>query len=228
MPPTTEELTAALSKAETERDENKTALDKAAADLTKATTDLTALTEKVAELEKAAKPDDKPEPIDKSELPAAVVAMLEKAEADSKAAEQRIAKAEKDATDALAKADAEKDARLIREFIAKAEGMEGLHGDPTEVGPLLKAISEATPDAFTKFESDVLKPMAAQIAASDVFKEHGRGGDGQKTGALDEIQHNAAGLQKADSNLTGDQAFAKALDESDRALQQRYLDEVRG
>jgi chromosome segregation ATPase len=219
---TPEETRAALEKTEGERDELKSQLEKAQADseehkaaLEKAQTDLNALTAKVSELTK----DETVEEIDKSDLPPAVRERLEKAEADAQALAERLEKAEKNAA-------SERDERLSKEFVTKAEAFKALPVKATEFGAVLKSASEKlSKDEYEHLEG-VLKAADEQIAAGDLFKEQGRGGTSMQDGALAEATEKAQELRKADSTLSAEQALDRVF-QNDRALQERYLAEVR-
>lgn len=171
--------------------------------------------------------EDKKPAINKAELAPEVREALEKAEADTVKAEERIAKAEKDATEAGEIAKAERDQRVGREFVVKAEGFKALPINPSDFGPVLKSVSEK----LTKEESEaldtVLKAADEQIAAGELFKEMGRSG-GTGTGddnALSQAQRKAEELRKSDSSLTPEAALEKAM--SDPEIQRQYLAENR-
>jgi hypothetical protein len=223
--PTTEELTAELQKMEDARDEMEKAAREATEKLEKAETERAELAARVEKLEKG---DEPAEPkVDLAKADPAIRAALEKAESDRQAMAERLEKAEKATEEADKLAKAERDARVTREFITKAEGLKGLSQEPAKFGPVLKSAAEK----LTKDEADeldrVLKAADEQIRASLLFKEQGHGGQTPPAdSALAEVQRKAEELKKADGTLTDSQAFAKAM-ESDKALEQRYLDEVR-
>lgn len=199
-----EELSAALEKTETERDE---ALAKAEE-----------LEAKVAELETAVaeKPVEKAEPveIDKNELPAAVREALEKAEAKSADADKRIAKAEE-----LAKS--ERDLRVRKEFIAKAETMPHVGGERSEFGDLLKAASESlTTEQFDALDQ-ILTAANEQLGASELLKSFGVEGEGSRGG-------DSEMLAKAEKLQEGGMSRVDALRQAARGEQgARYLTSVR-
>lgn len=246
MPSTiTDELTAALAKADLpdsareaieKAQERETALAKATEDLAKATTDIAALTAKVDGLEKAAKKpmsgstDDAEDEVDieKSDFPEPVKAMLRKAQIERDELKKAAADAQKTATDALAKAEVETNARLTAEFIKKAEGFKSLSQDPSKFGPVLKSAAEK----LSKEESDeldrVLKAADEQVRAGLLMKEMGKGGQpapGPES-AIAKAQAKAVELKKADPTLTDSTALAKAME--DRDLQAAYLAEMQG
>lgn len=201
--PTNEELTAALEKAGQERDE-------AQANLAKA--------EK--KLAKQSKKDEEPEQINKDELPQAVREALEKAEA-------RAEKLEKKAAEDAKIAKQERDLRLTREFVAKAETeFPNVGGDAGEFGPMLKAMSETLSEDVYKAVETRLRAAEEQVRTSNLFKELGQGGD-PTPGANAEIEaatRKADELRKADPALTPYDAMRLAMSRDQQAA---YLASVR-
>lgn len=201
VPENTDDLRAALTKTEEERD----ALQKELDDLKKAA---------------AEKPEaevvSEPEQIDKAELPEPVRLALEKAEAEAVETRKRLEKAEE-----IAKA--ERDMRVTREFVAKAEEMPALPIKADEFGPVLKRAAEALEsDDFDAIEN-VLKTANEQLAKGELFKEMGRSGDvSGETDAVENVQRKAEELRKADPSLTPFQAMERAMREDPEA-QARYL-----
>lgn len=222
------EMKAAVEKAEKERDELRKQVEDqtdAKAKLAKAEKDLA---DAQAELEKAGKTEPKTEPttINKSELTPAQRAYVEKLEQDRAAEQTRLEKAEKDAEEASKVAKAERDERLTRDFIAKAETFKALPVTPGDFGIVLKSIHGGV-DAktFEQLET-VLKAADEQIQKGDLFKEQGRAGDPQPSTVEAEVTRKAEELRKSDSKLSKAEAFDRALSE-DRDLQARYLAEIR-
>lgn len=224
---TEQEMRAAVEKAERETTELRKQLE----DQTTLKADLAkAEKERDDALAKAAG-DDKPEPtqLDKSQLAPEVREALEKAEQREQEANERIAKAEKDAKDAADLAKAERDARVTREFIAKAESDYPLvGGNADEFGPILKAASEALPEDVYKALETRLAAAEEQVRAGELLKEQGRGGTAPKDGsAAAEVTRKAEELRKSDSTLRLDQAMDRVL-KADTDLQARYVAEMRG
>lgn len=190
------ELSAALEKAETERDEAVAKSD-----------ELTERVEKLeADLEKASsKPhnDDDADDLQKSDLPPAWRARIEKMEADQKAA---IEKAEQDAR--IAKE--ERDLRVSREFVAKAETFQGLSLDAKTFGPVLKSVAEK----LSKDEADeldrVLRAADEQIAKGELFKAFGSGDDARRSSGEDELVRKAEEIRKADPSVSKYEAMRRA------------------
>lgn len=220
---TAEELQAELTKAQetiAKAEADGTTLK---ADLAKALADIADLKR---QLDEDREPAKKAEEINKDELPAPVRAALEKAETDAKANAERAEKAEKAAGEASEIAKAEREQRLTKEFVAKAEGYKALVVKADEFGPVLKEAAEKlSKESFEAIET-VLKAADEQIAKGDLFKEQGRSREGQPDGALAEATKKADEIRKADPKLSPSQALDMALT-ADRGLQERYLAEVR-
>jgi hypothetical protein len=210
----TEAEIAALAKAE------KDASDAQAA-LAKAETEKAELATRVEALEKAAKPEDKPAPLNKADLPEPVRLALEKAEADTAAANARIEKAEKQAEEDRALAKAERDTRLTREFVAKAQTFTSLSVDAEKFGPILKSASEKLTKEEVEELDRVLKAADAQLATSNLLKSAGVGGDAQPRDGEQDLTQKAEELRKSDPSLTKFQAMQRAMRENPEA-QARY------
>jgi chromosome segregation ATPase len=179
-------------------------------DLTKSVEDLTAekdaLTTEKTEVEKRLKEAEDNGLIVKSEDEQRA-ALIAKADPAVRAL---IEKAEQSAKEASEIAKAERDARLDREFISKAESMPMLAEDKTEFGTLLRKAHEALGDEdFGKFEQ-VLKTANEQIAKGNLFSEFGHGGG--ETTISKSVEAAAAEITKAEPTLTREQAIAKAYE----------------
>lgn len=210
-----DEVRDSLEKAERERDEALEATQKAEKDQA----DLNA---RIAELEKAASAssddDEDEDDLNKADLSEPVRKRLEKAEADAAAANERIAKAEE-----MAKS--EREIRVTREFVAKADEFKALPFKASEFGPVLKSASEKlTKDEYEEL-SRVLKAADEQIAKSELFKEAGRSGEPQSSDAQDALTQKAEEIRKADPSLSEYEVLLRAG--ADRDVQARYLDIVR-
>jgi hypothetical protein len=188
----------------------------------------------------------KPEPKDaaelieslkKSDMDSALVEQVESALAKAAEADDlakadpetraRIEKAEKRAEAAETLAKSERDERLNKEFIAKAEDYTALSVDASKFGPILKSASEKLDKAdYEEFER-ILKAANEAVEQSELFKEQGAAGIAEGGDATKELLTKAEELRKSDSKLTQPEAFEKAMRENPD-LQQRYLDEVRG
>lgn len=227
---TEQEMRAAVEKAERDATELRKQLE----EQTTLKADLKKAQDEVAELKKATTADDSTDDDDlsKADLPEAVRKRLEKAEQAAEQAEkdaiERIAKAEKVAQESADIAKAERDARVTREFITKAEAYRALPVEAEKFGPVLKSVSEKLTKEEAEAIDTLLKAVDEQIAAGELFKEQGRGGTAPKAdSAVAEVQRKAEDLRKSDANLRPDQAMDRVLN-SDRALQERYLAEMRG
>ena len=203
---TEEELRAALQKAESERDA-------AQADLAKAN-------KKLAKKAAKSKDDDADaDAVSKADLPEPVRAALQKAEDDRAEALRKAEEAEK-----LAKA--ERDLRVEREFIAKAEAEFPELGSAADLGPRLKRMSES----LSKEDYDAhLQQLAAaneQIAKGALFGELGRGGDPAHGSDSGELARKAEEIRKSDPSLSSYGAMERALRENPE-LQRTYLNQAR-
>jgi hypothetical protein len=122
---------------------------------------------------------------------------------------------------------AERDLRLTREFVTKAEAFSHLPIKPEEFGPVLKTIQEKAPEAYDAIEQ-VLKAADALIVQAGAFKARGSDATTGGKDAWTAIETKArALLQKADNKLT----LAKAVDQicqQEPALYAQYLQEQRG
>jgi hypothetical protein len=131
-------------------------------------------------------------------------AYIEKMEADNreavKKANARIAEAE-----TIAKA--ERDLRIQREAVTKAQTLPMIAEDPNELAELLIAL-EGTPEG-AKVEKLLMAANEA-ISKGNLFSEMGRTGAGVTSGNA--VEAAASELRKADPNLTPEQAIAKAYE----------------
>lgn len=174
-----------------------------------------------------------------------LAAQIEKAEADLAEKDERIAKMQPTDPEAaekemLSKADpalrsliekqqaavkeaqevakAERDARLDREFLAKAETLPMIAEDKTALGGLLRRISEALSAEDAAAVEKTLKAANEAISKSNLFAEFGSGGG--ETTISKSVEAKAEEIRKADPSLTREQAIAKAYDEDPSLLQQ--------
>jgi len=137
-----------------------------------------------------------------------------------KAAEERAIAAE-----SIAKA--ERDYRLEREFVSKAQELNNLPVTAEEFGLVLKSVA----DALTEEQYDaiwkVLSAANANLANSAMFSEVGKSTASADTDSpMSVIEKAAARLQSEMPTLTKEQAIAKAL-EADANLYNQYLREGR-
>lgn len=169
------------------------------------------LTQRVADLEKSQKPAGQEEDIYKGMTPQA---------------RQLMEDLKKQAQDAQDIAKAEKNARITKEFIVKAATMPLIGITSEQMGPILKAVSEACPTEYAQLEA-VLKANSEAIAKGDLFKTLGSDGSGATETAWDQINKKAEELRKADSSLTAAAALTKAMQENP-ALYAQYKREQAG
>jgi len=137
----------------------------------------------------------------------AVRALIEKQQADLKTASQ-IAKAEREA-------------RLGKEFLSKAEALPMLTEDRPTLAGLLRRISDAlSPEENAEVEK-ILRAANEQIAKGNLFGSLGRGG--AETTISKGLRTRAEELRKADPSLTIEQAEVKVM-EDDPELAAALLD----
>lgn len=117
-------------------------------------------------------------------LPEPVRKALEKAQTDA-------AKAQADATAAIAKAEIERDARLTAEYEAKAQPFAKAAATTAEkLGPVLRSIKEkAGDDALAEVER-ILRGAAAIAEAGDIFRAAGQG-SGEPSSAWEAVRAEA-------------------------------------
>ena len=217
MTPTPEEQAAALEKAQAELAETLAKLEKSEADKARAE----------AELAEKNKPADPPEPkkVDKSALAPEVREMIEKAEREAEQLRKDHAedRARLEKAEQLAKE--ERDLRVEREFIAKAEKEFPHIGAAGELGPRLKRMSESLSKEDYDAHLQQLAATNAQLETGALFSELGKSGDPQAGGQdadMAKLQKAAEEIRKADSSLSNYEAMELAL-RQDKAAQARYL-----
>lgn len=148
-------------------------------------------------------------------------ALIEKADPAVRAL---LEKAEKDAEEAATIAKAERDKRLEREYLAKAEEMPHIGEERAAFGALLRRMADAlSPEDVAEVEK-VLKAADAQIEAGAMFSELGRGGGEVVISKSVEAAANV--IRAADPSLTQEQAIAKAY-ETNPALLAEAMNEGR-
>lgn len=130
----------------------------------------------------------------------------------------------------LAKSEAarERDLRLQREYVEKAQGMMGIPVPVEELGGMLKALADADQALYAKFET-LLAAASNAIRKSDLLKEFGYSeGARVPASATDELMKKANELiQKGEGKLN----FGQAVAEVERVapeLYMRYMAEARG
>lgn len=108
------------------------------------------------------------------------------------AAQERIAKAEEKAAEVAKALEDERNLRLEREFVAKAEKeYPSIPGKPSELGLVLKSLYAKAPEDAAKIEA-VLKSAEALIAKSSLLGEAGKSGSNDRPdSALGEMTQRA-------------------------------------
>lgn len=160
------------------------------------TDEVDSLTETVEKLEKdslVSKSEDELQKELLEKADPAVRALIEKQEAKLKEASE-IAKAERDA-------------RLDREFLSKAEAMPMLSTEKTALGGLLRRISDALSAEDVAEVEKILRSANDHIAKSNLFNEFGMGGS--ETTVSKSVDGMAQEIIKANPDLTIDQAREK-------------------
>lgn len=151
-------------------------------------------------------------------------------------AKKSLAKAEKDAAEAAAKATAlqksldaanakavelekqvkvERDARVRKEWVAKAALLKHLPAKADELGAVLKELHDVAPEQTAKLEKmlEAFNTKAGEV--EKLLKEIGRStptGAGAADGALAQLKVKAAEVRKEFPKMTEAQAFTKALE----------------
>lgn len=129
--------------------------------VTTATTAEPGTTAPAAAADPAPTPSEAPDALAKAMADPVVKAAFDKLAADA-------AKAQKAADDAAALAKAERDARLNREWIDKAEAFVPVAGEAAEFGLVLRAASEALTPEYFELLTTALTKGAVAIAATTV------------------------------------------------------------
>lgn len=170
---------------------------------------INALEAKVEELTKQA-PKEEADPVKAAIAKAdpAIRAVLEKQQQDIEEA-QAIAKAEREA-------------RLEKEFLAKAENLRMISDKPSDLAGTLRKLHDLDAETATVVEK-YLQTANTQIAKGNLFLELGSGG--AEITISKSVEGRAEQLMKADPKLTKEQAVAMAY-ESDPSLYDESLKEV--
>jgi hypothetical protein len=166
-----------------------------------------ALEAKVEALTKAAKPEDP------------LTVALAKADPTIRAV---IEKQQQEIQEATALAKAEREARLEREFLAKAENLRMISESPTELAGTLRKLYDADPDVAAKVEG-LLKTADTQIAKGNLFTELGAGG--AEITISKSVEGRAEQLMKTEPTLSREQAIARVYAD-DPTLYEQELKEA--
>lgn len=173
------------------------------------------------------------------ELLSTVEKMQEEAEAEAEAVEEEILKsadprlveivkaAEERAYLAEQIAKAERDYRLEREFIAKADTLGNLAISAEDFGLVLKNIADSISEEDFDTIWQVLSAANESVAKSGIFEEVGKSvGANDSDSPMNVIEKAAARIMNDNPSLSKEQAVAKAL-EADATLYTQYIREGR-
>ena len=142
-----------------------------------------------------------------------------------KSADPRLADIVKSAVDRAEAAETiakrERDLRLEKEFIAKADDLSHLPAKSDEVVALLKAVHTGAPRAAGAFE-ELLKRCNSAMAEGDIYKSEGQDESYATSSAVARWDSAVEAVRKSDDSLSYEQAFASALDQNPD-LYEEYL-----
>jgi predicted phage tail protein len=132
--------------------------------------------------------------------------------------QELVAKAQADADSARAMAEAEKEARLSKEFSDKAGKFSNLPIEKDALASLLKKVAGTLEDEEFSMLEEMLNGVDATIGKSSLFAEVGSSKESDSNGEIEAI---AKGLMT--EGVTYEQAYEKALLDNPE-LYQRYLE----
>jgi len=132
--------------------------------------------------------------------------------------QELVAKAQADADSARAMAEAEKEARLSKEFADKAGKFSNLPIEKDALASLLKKVAGTLEDEEFSMLEEMLNGVDATIGKSSLFAEVGSSKESDSNGEIEAI---AKGLMT--EGVTYEQAYEKALLDNPE-LYQRYLE----
>jgi hypothetical protein len=149
--------------------------------------------------------------LDLSKVPAEMRPVLAELWKSKEAAEAGHAETVKKNAELAETIKKERDDRLTKEFVTKAEVDYHMVPEKNEtLGPILKQLDE-TP--IGKAAASLLKTMSDQLAKSALFEASGRAGSGPSGNAHEEIEKKAAELRKADPSITKEAAYVRVAKE---------------
>ena len=122
-------------------------------------------------------------------------------------------------------AKAERDHRLVQEYIAKAGTLKNLPIKAEEFGNVLKNVAEALTEEQFSAIWQVLNAANSNLAKAGLFSELGKSSTPDNDGPLANIEKVATALRQANPLLTREQSIAKAV-ESDANLYKQYIREA--
>lgn len=182
-----------------------TALETGKTDLDTKVADLTKSVEKLTKAAGKAAGDDPDEEILKG-LPDNVRKLLDKKD-------EAITKAQGEAEEASKIAKAERETRLTKEYIVKADGLKAVIGKPADIAKQLRAIDEGLDEEIAKAVQDTISSLNDLVEKSELFKTLSRREDADEGSAVAEVAKRAK--QKVEKGLapTIEQARAAVFDE---------------
>lgn len=130
-------------------------------------------------------------------VPEAVRKMFEQTKADAEAAK------------AIAKAMQEE--KINKSFIEKVSVYKSLPAKADELGPILKAVSQADEKLGTQLEG-ILKATNELVEKGAAFKELGDNQGGSASDALAQLEKHVNEIVVKNTSMTKEQAYAKALE----------------
>ena len=122
-------------------------------------------------------------------------------------------------------AKAERDHRLVQEYIAKASTLSNLPIKAEEFGSVLKNVAEALTEEQFSAIWQVLNAANSNLSKAGLFNEIGKSSTPDNDGPLANIEKVATALRQANPLLTREQSIAKAV-ETDANLYKQYIREV--
>lgn len=122
-------------------------------------------------------------------------------------------------------AKAERDHRLVQEYIAKAGTLNNLPIKAEEFGNVLKNVAEALTEEQFSAIWQVLNAANSNLSKTGLFNELGKSSTPDNDGPLANIEKVATALRQANPLLTREQSIAKAV-ETDANLYKQYIKEA--
>lgn len=122
-------------------------------------------------------------------------------------------------------AKAERDHRLVQEYIAKASTLSNLPIKAEEFGSVLKNVAEALTEEQFSAIWQVLNAANSNLSKAGLFNEIGKSSTPDNDGPLANIEKVATALRQANPLLTREQSIAKAV-ETDANLYKQYIKEA--
>lgn len=129
-----------------------------------------------------------------------------------------IEKAQKDAEESQKIAKAERDARVQREMISKAETLPMISTDKNALAGILREISDKLEAETVEKLDTLLKAANNQIAEGNLFKSSGLGGG--DTTVSSEVEGRAQQIMKNDPKISRDEAIVRVYQEDPKLYAQ--------